>query len=81
MRSESKRGGKLERTFRQPDGLRRELGMFRRLDPIYEGPEQKRAATAEAVWERYADDPDACHRAAQNIREAVVDAERRKSPR
>ena len=65
-------GRKAGPNFRQPDGIRRELGVFRCLDPLYEGPEQKKAKAAAAVWKLFAEAPEECQPTAQAIRNGIL---------
>jgi hypothetical protein len=54
--------------FRLPDGLRRQLGVFRNLDDQIETKDEKTARLADSVWERFSGDATSCRRAADAIR-------------
>jgi hypothetical protein len=54
--------------FRQPDGLRRQLGAFRNLDDQVATKDEKTAQLATSVWKKFSGDAAACRRAADAIR-------------
>ncbi len=62
---------KVPPNFRLPEGIRRQMGAFRHLDPARGANDKKAAGAATAVWTRFSSDPSACRRAADAIRARV----------
>jgi hypothetical protein len=63
-----KAGRKVPPNFRLPEGIRRQMGAFRHLDPAKKTSDKKVAEVASSVWKRLSSDPEACRRAADAVR-------------
>ena len=61
-------GRKANPNYRLPDGLRRQIGAFRHLDPTQRTGDRKVAVAAASVWKRFSSDPEGCRRAADSVR-------------
>ncbi len=54
--------------FRQPAGLRRQLGAFRNLDDQEQTKNDKTARLASSVWKKFSANANACRLAADTVR-------------
>ncbi len=60
---------KRDSSFRNPTGISMKMGNVLALDPLYDGVGLESGSILDRqVWEEYADDPEALHSAAQEIR-------------
>jgi hypothetical protein len=57
--------------FRSPSGLHRQLGVFRRLNPVHRSGDHKVPQLAEEVWKRLANDPRGCRATADGVRTRI----------
>ncbi len=64
-------------SFRNPTGISMKMGNLLALDPLYDGVGLDSASQSDRqVWDEFADDPEALHSAAQEIRANAEPTER-----